>query len=192
MLRIVLLVLLGFVLWIGLHSAWTIVAGMSAQPRQADTAVVLGTRVERSGIPSRRLTERLDHAFELYQNGGVSNIVVSGGLGREGHEEAAAMRDYLVRRGIPADRILMDTNGYDTYESARGAKEIMDAYGWKSVVVVSHYYHLARAVLAFKRFGIADVSASAVNTPPMWRDTWNVLREFAAFYFYLVRDYAAS
>jgi hypothetical protein len=47
-------------------------------------------------------------------------------------------------------------------------------------------------VFTLKRFGIADVSAAAVDIPPMWRDSFNILREFAAFYFYLVRDYAAT
>jgi vancomycin permeability regulator SanA len=190
--RVLLFVFLGFVVWIGLHSAWTVLAGVRSQPRAADVAVVLGTRVERSGIPSRRLRERLDRAYELYTSQLVRTIIVSGGLGREGYEEADVMRDYLVSRGIPDSAIFLDQNGYDTYESARNAKSIMDARNLESAVVVSHYYHLARAVLTFRRFGISEVSAAAVEIPPAFRDTWNVLREFAAFYFYLVRDYAAT
>lgn len=190
--RFVLVVVLGFALWIGFHSAWTVLAGVNAQPRPADVAVVLGTRVERSGTPSLRLRERLDRAIELFQSGIVNNIIVSGGLGREGHEEADVMRDYLLGRGIPAEKIFVDRNGYDTYETARSTKAIMDAHAFKSVVVVSHYYHLPRAVVTFGRFGIHEVSAAAVIIPPMWRDSWSVLREFAAFYFYLVRDYATT
>ena len=192
MLRVILFVLLGVVAWIGLHSAWTIFSGVNAQPRPADVVIVLGTRVERSGVPSWRLRERLDRAFELYASGVVANVIVSGGLGREGHEEADVMREYLMRRGIPSEKIFVDRNGYDTYETARSAKQIMDAQNFKSAVIVSHYYHLPRAVITLKRFGVHDVSAAAVTTLPMWHDTWNVLREFAAFYFYLMRDYAAT
>lgn len=192
MLRVLLFVLAGFGAWIALHSVWTINAGMNAQPRPADVAIVLGTRVERSGAPSWRLRERLDRAFELHQSGVVKNILVSGGLGREGFEEADVMRDYLAGRGVPNEKIFVDRNGYDTYETARRAKQIMDAQNFHSAVIVSHYYHLPRAVFTLKRFGITDVSAAAVNIPPMWRDAWNVLREFAAFYFYLLRDYAAT
>lgn len=192
MIRIILFVLLGVVAWIGLHSAWTIFAGVNAQPKPADVAIVLGTRVERSGAPSWRLRERLGRAFELYQNGVVKKIIVSGGLGREGHQEADVMREYLIQRGVLDENIFVDRNGYDTYETARSAQEIMNAQNFRSAVVVSHYYHLPRAIITLKRFGISDVSAAAVNIPPMWRDSWNVLREFAAFYFYLVRDYAAT
>lgn len=192
MVRTILIVVLGLVAWVGIHSVWTISAGVNAQPRPADVAVVLGTRVDRSGNPSRLLRERLDRAYELYDSGMAQNIIVSGGLGREGYQEAEVMRDYLIRRGIPSDRITVDREGYDTYETARSAKALMDAHGFRSAIVVSHYYHLPRAVITLKRFGIQDVSAAAVNIPPMWRDSFNVLREFAAFYFYLVRDYAAT
>lgn len=192
MLRTISIVVLGFAAWIGAHSTWTVVAGVNAQPRPADVAIVLGTTVQRSGMPSGRLRERLDRALELFRNGTVRNIIVSGGLGREGYQEADVMRDYLVRRGVPAGNIFIDRNGYDTYETARSAQKIMASRQFTSAVVVSHYYHLPRAVVTFKRFGINEVSAAAVNIPPMWRDTWSVLREFAAFYFYMVRDYAPT
>lgn len=192
MARIVLAVFFGLAVWVGIHSAWTINAGVNAQPRPADVAIVLGTRVDRSGNPSRLLRERLDRAYELYQANMAQSVIVSGGLGREGFEEADVMREYLIRRGIPVERIEVDRAGYDTYETARSAKAIMDARAFRSAIMVSHYYHLPRAVITLKRFGIQDVSAAAVNVPPMWRDSFSVLREFAAFYFYLVRDYAAT
>lgn len=190
--RVVLIILAVCLVWVLAHSLLVVWLGVNAQPQPADVAVVLGTRVERSGVPSTRLRERLERVVTLYENGTVKNVIVSGGLGREGHEEAEVMRAYLIQRGVPAERVLADRGGYDTYETARNAKEIMTAQGWHSAVVVSHFYHLPRAVFTFKRFGIADVSAAAVNLPPTWRDTWNVLREFGAFYFYLVRDYAPT
>lgn len=192
MFRIFLIVLAASLFWLLIHTAFIILIGVNAQPRPSDVAVVLGNRVERSGTPSGHLRLRLDHAFALYQQGVVKNIIVSGGLGREGFEEADVMRDYLIQRGVPAENIFADRGGYDTYETARNAKIIMHAQGFSSAVVVSHYFHLPRALVTFKRFGIANVSASAVERAPSFRDTYSVLREFAAFYFYLVRDYAAT
>ncbi|MCG3140128.1 MAG: hypothetical protein HDKAJFGB_01126 [Anaerolineae bacterium] len=190
--RVGLLILLGLASWVGLHSALTVWLGVKAQPRQADVAIVLGNRVERSGVPSIHLRVRLDRALELYQNGTVRYIIVSGGLGREGFQEADVMREYLAQRGVPTEKIFTDRAGYDTYESGRSAKMIMDAQGFHSAVIVSHYFHLHRALLAFYRFGISEVSAAAVDRRPAWRDTYSVLREFAAFYFYLFRNYATT
>lgn len=192
MFRILLFVVALSLPWLLIHTALTILIGVNAQPRPSDVAVVLGNRVERSGAPSGHLRLRLDHALALYQQGMVKNFIVSGGLGREGFEEADVMRDYLLQRGVPAENIFTDRDGYDTYETARNAKSIMDAHGFTSAVVVSHYFHLPRALVTFNRFGIANVSASAVQRAPSFRDTYSVLREFAAFYFYLLRAYATT
>lgn len=192
MLRTVLVFLSGIVLWVGVHTAVTIYLGSNMQARNSDTAVVLGTRVLPSGVPSYWLRGRLERAYALYAAGTVKNIIVSGGLGREGHQEADVMREYLIGRGVPAARIFTDPDGQDTFETARHTKQIMDAQAFRSVVIVSHYYHLPRAVFTFNRFDIRNVSAAGVVTNPLWVDGGNLLREFAAFYFYLVRDYAAS
>lgn len=192
MFRAVLVVVLLVIAWAGLHTWWTVTTGLNAQPAPSDVEVVLGTRVQPSGVPSIWLRYRLERALQLYQKGTVKNVIVSGGLGREGHEEADAMREFLLQRGVPDANIFVDRNGYDTYETARSVKQIMDAHGFKSVVIVSHYYHVPRAVFTFQRFGISNVTASGVSHAPLWTDTGVLLREFAAFYFYLVRDYAAT
>lgn len=190
--RVILIALALVAGWIGLHSVLTVVFGWNEKPRPADVAVVLGTRVDRSGVASRSLRARLDRAVELYRTAYVKNVIVSGGLGREGFEEADVMRDYLVARGLPASAILLDRGGEDTYASARNAARIMRAASLRSAVIVSDYYHLPRARLAFSRFGIEDLSAVASYPPPSGRDAFNLLREFFAYYFYLVRDYGSA
>jgi vancomycin permeability regulator SanA len=178
--------------WITAHSVVTVAAGWSATPRSADVAVVLGTRVERSGVPSRRLRERLDRALDLYRAGTVKKVLVSGGLGREGHQEADVMRGYLLSRDVPGTDIYVDREGFDTYATARSTRAIMQAERLTSAVVVSHYYHLPRALVALGRFGVPNVSAAPVMIRPSARDLPNILREFFAFYFYLFRDYGTA
>lgn len=178
--------------WLALHSLLTIAKGVSEKPRPADLAVVLGTRVERSGVPSRSLRARLDRAAQLYQDGMAKAILVSGGLGREGFEEADVMRAYLTARGFPDSAISSDRGGFDTYETARNAADFVRERNLSSVVIVSDYYHLPRAKLAFARFGIPKVSAAPTQVQPALRDAYNILREFVAFYYYLVRDYGKA
>lgn len=190
--RVLLLALLMIAGWLALHSFLTIAKGMSEKPRPADLAVVLGTRVERPGTPSRSLRARLERAAQLYRDGMAKAILVSGGLGREGFEEADVMRAYLIAQRVPDAGISVDRGGYDTYETARNAAEFMRKRNLRSVVIVSDYYHLPRAQLAFARFGIREVSAAPTQTSPSLRDTYNILREFVAFYFYLLRDYGKA
>jgi len=47
-----------------------------------------------SGEPSPRLQSRLDKAFDLYSKNYFQQIIVSGGLGKEGFEEALVMTEY--------------------------------------------------------------------------------------------------
>ena len=90
-----------------LASIALIVSGMSGEIREADVAVVFGNTVNPDGLPSHRLAARLDKAVELYQRGMFKNVVVSGGLGREGFDEAVVMKNYLTERGVPQDQIVV-------------------------------------------------------------------------------------
>lgn len=54
-------------------------------------------------------------------------VVTSGGQGPdEDIPEAIAMRDYLVSRGVPADRVLTETRSRTTWENLANVKKIVD------------------------------------------------------------------
>ncbi|MBH0142681.1 YdcF family protein, partial [Pseudomonas syringae pv. tomato] len=55
--------------------------GLSDNAQTSDAAIVLGSKVTPDGVPSARLQARLDRAVELYRQGRVRNIIVSGGTG---------------------------------------------------------------------------------------------------------------
>lgn len=75
-----------------LASTVLIARGMSDEIHEANVAVVLGNTVNPDGTPSRRLAARLDTALELHRRGLFKNIIVSGGVGREGFDEAVVPR----------------------------------------------------------------------------------------------------
>ena len=70
------------------------------------------------------------------------------------------MRAYLVRLGVPTANIVVDSAGKDTWSSARNASEFMRNRGLSTVMVVTQYFHLPRAMLALKRFGVREVSGA--------------------------------
>ncbi|USG64412.1 YdcF family protein [Brevibacillus ruminantium] len=117
-----------------------------AVPRKADVAIVLGAAIW-GDRPSPGLRERLDEGLKLFQEGYVSYLLVSGGLGEgKTQTEAAVMRNYLVEQGVPAERILLEPKSSDTYENLLFSKEVMQEHGLSRALVVSHDYHLARAI----------------------------------------------
>lgn len=165
--------------------------GLWDDARPSDVGVVLGNTVGRDGRPSDRLRARLDKALELYRTGMFRDVIVSGGVGEEGFDEAAVMRQYLVEHGVPADRVYADGRGLDTFETARNARALMAARGWKSALVVSQYFHVPRCRLALRKMGVGDVSSAHAAYFEL-RDLYSTCREVAAYAYYLVRSYKVA
>lgn len=176
-------------LWFLCHTVAIVCDGVHDELQPADVAVILGNKVERSGVPCLRLQDRLERGLELYRRGLVVKVIVSGGLGREGFYEAEVMRHYLVERGVPEQDVVVDNDGIDTYHTALNARRIMAERGWRSVVVVSQYFHIPRTRLAFRRAGIADVYAAHARLRLVRYEPYNLTREFVAYYYYLLRPY---
>ena len=78
------------------------VLGLYDDLGQADVGLVLGARGERNGRPSPPLRARLRKAAQLYRAGYFPDVIVSGGIGKEGYDESIVMRDYLTEHGVPA------------------------------------------------------------------------------------------
>ena len=170
-------------------AAWIVIDGLNDELYMADIGAVLGSEVSRSGQPAASLQARLDKTAELYQDGYFPQVIVSGGVGRSGYDEAVVMRDDLVRQGVPVEVIHVDSGGYDTYQTARNAAVLMAQNDLESVMLVSQYFHLTRSKLAARRFGIRvvyGVHADYFNTR---RDPGWIGREVLGVYAYLLRSY---
>jgi vancomycin permeability regulator SanA len=162
--------------------------GLSDEIEKADVALILGSKVENDGQPSRRLKARLDGGMKIYRQGLVKKLIVSGSKGQEGFEEADVMKEYLISQKIPADDIITDRKGYTTYESAINCRTIMEAHNYKSVLIISQYYHISRARLSLKKAGVINIHSVHVPYYEL-RDVFSLLREIFAYYYYSVRSF---
>jgi vancomycin permeability regulator SanA len=162
--------------------------GVTDELTPVDVALIMGAKVKPDGTPSGRLKARLDTALSLYAQGLFEQVIVSGGTGWEGHNEAQVMAQYLIDRGISEEQIIIDSRGYDTYQTAIHAYEIMEENGMSSVIVITQYFHISRTKYSLRRVGVEQIySANAVY----WglRDLIYLPREVVAYYYYLVRSY---
>src|SRR3954470_6645650 len=113
-----------------------------AQP--SDVILVLGA-AEYRGRPSPVLRARLDHALELYQRGLAPRVMTTGGAGGDPvYTEGGVGRSYLTSRGVPAEVIIVESEGGSTVESVALTGEILRRMGLHSVIVVSDGYHIYR------------------------------------------------
>ena len=163
-----------------------VAAGLLASAREADVAVVLGNTVRPDGTPSPRLAARLDRAYDCYATAQCRILFVSGGVDPAGTDEAAAMRDYLLARGVPADHIVVDSAGVDTWATARHASAYMREHGYTRALAVTQYFHVPRTMLALKRQGVPDVGGGHPRFFEL-RDVYSVLRELPAVALYIFR-----
>ena len=182
-LRRVLVALLALTL---LAAAALAATGLLTRARPADVAIVLGNTVLPTGQPSPRLAARLDRAYACYAAMQCRQVFVSGGLDPAGADEAAVMRDYLVARGVPAERIVTDSAGDNSWATARHASAYMREHGYTRALVVTQYFHVPRTVLALRRHGVADVSGGYPQFFE-WRDLYSIFRELPAVAWYSLR-----
>ena len=106
--------------------------------------LLLGTsKYLRSGSINPYFAYRIDAAVELYENGKISHIIISGDHSRTNYNEPQDMKDNLVKRGVPASRITLDYAGFNTYDSVHRMKQI---FGQDEFIVISQKFHNQRAV----------------------------------------------
>lgn len=171
----------------GLLAAGAIVAaGLHDDIAPSDVGIVLGAKVERDGRPSIMLAARLDKALQLYRRRLFPLVIVSGGQGREGFDEAQVMRAYLMARGVPHAAILVDSRGVRTLATARNAAALMRARGLRSALVVTQYFHVPRSRLALAKAGVRTIHSAHADLFDV-RDFYSVPREVVGYAVYLVR-----
>jgi SanA protein len=110
-------------------------------------------------IPDGRLNlfylYRLDAALELFEAGKLEFLLISGDNSVEQYNEPQSMKDDLVERGVPEEKIYLDYAGFRTLDSVIRAKEI---FGLKGFTVISQQFHNERAI-----FVAADMELDVVG-----------------------------
>lgn len=177
--------IVALLLWGSIHTIIIVIDGLNDELEVVDVGVILGNKVELDGKPSKRLQRRLDRGIELYEGNYFKYVIVSGGVGKEGFDEAVVMRDYLIQAGIPEDSIILDSKGINTYMTAKNSKEIIEEKGLNSVMIISQYYHISRTKLAFSKVGFDKVYSAHARIFEI-RDIYSLIREFVAYYKYLI------
>jgi len=165
--------LLRVLAWVGALGAfwcayllWTI--NSYSAPNQypkADTAIVLGAALW-NDEPSPGLRERLDHALSLYKQGIVSNMILSGGYDHNGSKlsEAEGMRNYLVKRGVPENRLVLEDRSTSTYENLLFSKPLAAERNWNKIIIVTHDYHATRAAEIADFLGYKDATTAGFKS----------------------------
>ncbi len=132
---------------------------------------------------SKLLANRVDKAVKLYKrNKKGAYLVPSGGKGGdEKISEAQAMKDYLLEKGIPEDRIILEDMSTTTEENLRFSKKLIDGReGRKRIALVTSNYHVYRCLLLARKLKIRCAGVGAKVASYYWPSA--VIREFVAVF----------
>ncbi len=119
-------------------------------PRKSDCIVVFSGGVGESGKSGQGYEERVQYAVELYKEGYAENIVFSSGYTYV-FQESSIMKALAISLGVPNDVIFLDDRARNTYQNVKFTNEILEKYGWKSILLVSSPYHMLRSQLVFNK-----------------------------------------
>lgn len=158
--------------------------GTTDYRRPASAAVILGAKVHSDGRLSTSLADRVRTGIELYRSGLAAQLVMSGGTGESGVDEAAAMRDFAVAAGVPASAIVLDSAGVNTDATVANTCAMADG---GRLMVVSQFYHLPRIKLAYRAAGCDVYTVPAGESMPIAKTPLFVLREIPGFWVYWAR-----
>ncbi len=162
--------------------AGAIAAGHEPEPDK-DFVIILGCALRGDGTPTPLLRGRLDRALSFAQRqkaltGKEPIFITSGGQGRdEAVPESAAMKRYLVERGVPPGRIVEEDRSANTLENMRFSREkILGINPKGKVAFATTNYHVFRSGLCARRVKMRAVGMGARTKWYFWPNA--AVREF--------------
>jgi len=170
-------------IWLAAICVGIVGEALRQEVRPADAIVVFGA-AEYSGRPSPVYRARLDHAFDLFEEGVAPVVITTGGAAADpSFSEGGVGHDYLMHRGIPDSSLIEETHGSDTAQSAERIGVIMRANHLHSCVAVSDAYHVFRIRKLLEHEGMQVYVSPRPDSRPhsLWQRAGAVLREAASY-----------
>lgn len=152
----------------------------SRPPQTVDYLIVLGAGLMRGKIPPV-LAGRLIAAGQFWQSHPAATIIVTGGrVHGDQLTEAQAMGDFLLKLGLPPEKLLREQRARNTWQNLTYSQRLI-AHGWTGkgqpqVAVITSSFHVPRAWDYSRRLGL---HFHFISAPTPWR----------ALALALVRDY---
>ncbi len=164
-----LLVVLISVFFIGSLAMSIVIDSMTKNVVHADVAIVLGAAVW-NDQPSPVFEERIKHAINLYNQGYVTTLIFTGGVGEgDSLAESESARIYAIERGVRPKDIFIEKDSRVTEQNLIGACKIMKELGVRRAMIVSDPLHMRRSVVMATSMGI---EAYHSPTPTTRYRTW--------------------
>jgi SanA protein len=166
-----------FVMWLYAQPLISTVEEVS----ETQIAIVFGAGLLWDGSAGPVLSDRVQTAVVLYQQGKVDKLLMSGDNSFLNYNEPEAMRQYALERGVPDEDIILDYAGRRTYDTCYRAKHIFQV---DSAILITQEFHMPRALFLCNWFDVDSTGVESNNRYFLkrYRAIWNFRELFATFH----------
>lgn len=164
---------------------WEVHGTPPNQLKVYDVGVVLTGMAEYDSylqvVSIRRGADRMWQALNLYHQGKIKKILISGDSGYvtdRGLHEAAQFKQILINWGIPERDIIIENKSRNTHENAVETTRMLRRYypHASKILIISSGTHIRRARACFKKEGLAcDTYSTDLYTSPNHSYFWDQL-----------------
>ncbi|MBA4373105.1 MAG: YdcF family protein [Thermodesulfovibrio sp.] len=162
-------------------SAGFYLSSQAGIPEKADAVIALGGNGE----------ARVARALDVFRQGHVKNVLIIRPIGKKERQQE------FMRSGARKENIFFDLDSNNTYEEAVNSLKLMQARGWKHVLIVTDPPHMRRVSWTWRQviretgmtFTLVATSASWWNAEYWWRIKTSrdfVLSEYKKLLYYLL------
>lgn len=113
--------------------------------------------------------DRLRTAAALHRRTGLP-ILVSGGVGQPGAPALAIVLAQSLKDDFQTPARWTEAKSNDTWQNAHFSAEILRANGISSIYLVTHSWHMRRALVAFRDTGLTVTAAPTALDEPLGPD----------------------
>ena len=124
-----------------------------------EVGLVLGCSSYTSGgKPNPQFYGRIEAAAQLYRQGKVKRLILSGANPDSRYNEPKRMQEALIELGVPLEALTLDFAGDRTFDSVIRAQQVS---GLQRVTLITQKYHAYRALFVARKTGLQAVAYAA-------------------------------
>jgi len=108
--------------------------------------------------------DRITHALQLYQEGKIKKILITGGQGLNpvnSQSEAEVLQRFLLMTGVPAEDMMIEDQSKNTAQNAEFSKSFLEEKGisiTQEFVLITSAFHMSRAKGCFDKVGLKTIT----------------------------------
>ena len=155
-----------------------------------DYGFIPGAAVYSKGKPSPIFEARIRKAFELYREGRIKNILLTGGKAPGEISESESAFNYLTNLGVSKKDIVVEARSSTTSEQIKYLRnEILSLKNNNTVLIISDGFHLSRIIQIANFFKIKTIGVSSDYSMSLSKTIFYRARESVAlllFWFFAI------